>query len=268
MKIGDRSLQKFLKDFSNEVVVWCHVHHRNCLPFYGVLNEDADTKCLVSPWMTNGHIIGYLQTNPNADRLPLILDIVCGLEYLHSMQPTVIHGDLKGANILITSSGRACLADFGIVTVRDSHVQMTTTFEVRGTKIFMAPELWGVGNDDDLKKLDRRRCDMYAFGCVCYEIYTGMSPIHNPLAARRPPRPTEARHGLDDDMWDLIESSWKEEPTVRPTAADALRQISFKMRFQGKSDVRPATEVEWNVEFLADAGVTIAVEDPFAVEHT
>jgi len=77
------------------------------------------------------------------------------------------------ANILITASGRACLADFGIVTVRDSQVQMntTTTFGgVRGTFHFMAPELQRVKDNDDLKNLDQRLCDVYAFGCVCYEV--------------------------------------------------------------------------------------------------
>ena len=104
------------------------------------------------------------------------------------MQPTIIHGDLKGvsgrdiplngelkrlqANILITSSGRACLADFGIAVVRLSQVQMTTTFDPRGTRYFMAPEFLraSLGSADDMKKLDRRRCDMYAFACVCYEV--------------------------------------------------------------------------------------------------
>lgn len=73
------------------------------------------------------------------------------------------------ANILVTSSGRACLADFGIAIVRDSHGQMTTTmFNGGGTVNFMAPELLRPEPDFDVKNLDK--CDMYAFGCVCYEV--------------------------------------------------------------------------------------------------
>jgi len=105
------------------------------------------------------------------------------------MEPAVSHGDLKGVsvcaylqfwrvqgfhlqvNILMTSSGRACIADFGIVTARDPHIQMTTTSSgIVGTLNFMAPELLAAESAADVQKLDRRRCDMYALACVCYEV--------------------------------------------------------------------------------------------------
>lgn len=63
------------QDFSHEAVVWCYARHPNCLPFYGVYTivEGARTRtCLVAPWMTNGHVTGYLQANPTTDRLPLV----------------------------------------------------------------------------------------------------------------------------------------------------------------------------------------------------
>lgn len=75
-------------------------------------------------------------------------------------------------NILITSSGRACIADFGIVKARDPINQMTTTSsDVIGTSHFMAPELLAAKSAADLQKFDTRRCDMYALGCVCYEVW-------------------------------------------------------------------------------------------------
>jgi serine/threonine protein kinase len=123
-----------------------------------------------------------------------ILDVARGLEYLHSMEPALTHGDLKGVsmcaylcfwevqvlylqvNILITSSGRACIADFGIATARDSYIEMTTTsFGAKGTRHFMAPELLDTATD--LQKLDRRPCDMYALACVCYEVGKTISPF-------------------------------------------------------------------------------------------
>lgn len=121
-----------------------------------------------------------------------ILDVACGLEYLHSMEPPLSHCDLKGVsicaclcfwevqvlylqvNILITSSGRACIADFGIAKARDSFLQMTTTCSNAGTRHFMAPEL--LDGKTDLQKLDRRPCDMYALACVCYEVGKTISP--------------------------------------------------------------------------------------------
>ncbi|KAG0707066.1 kinase-like domain-containing protein [Suillus ampliporus] len=272
-----RSPHQFHKEFSNEAVVWYFVRHPNCLPFYGVyVFDDAGVKtwCLVSPWMADGHVKDYLQKNPDADRLPLILDVACGLKYLHSMEPAVSHGDLKGVNILITSSGRACIADFGIVMARDSHVQLTTTTPGAGTTCFMAPELLNAQNQPDLlQNLDKMPCDMYALGCVCYEMYTGMAPFQNlgahagiqVLQKRRPGRPLGV---VDDFMWNFIEALWKHTPTQRLTAAQACEGISHKMQSEGGTTARPFTEVEWDVGFLADTAVTMVTEDPFTLAHT
>lgn len=63
------------QDFCQEAIVWRNVHHRNCLPFYGVTNFDDDGVpriCMVSPWMTNGNLSVYLSQNPDVPRLPLV----------------------------------------------------------------------------------------------------------------------------------------------------------------------------------------------------
>ncbi|KAG1812195.1 kinase-like domain-containing protein [Suillus subaureus] len=276
---GKRSQEQFHKAFSNEAVTWYYVRHANCLPFYGVyvLNDAEKTWCLVSPWMADGHVNHYLKEHPDADRYPLILDVARGLGYLHSMEPAVSHGDLKGDNILITSSGRACIADFGIVTARDSRIQMTTTASgVVGTLHFMAPELLAAESAADIQNLDRRRCDMYALACVCYEMFTGMRPFKNRdpkpsiLGGQRPERPHEAHQMLDDFMWSLIETLWKHRPKERPTAEQVCERISHRMDSEGKITEHPSTEVEWDVGFLADPAVTMVTEDPFAlaIAHT
>lgn len=273
---GNRSRQEFDKSFSNEAVIWYHVQHANCLPFYGVyvFDDDAEkTWCLVSPWMKDGHVNHYLKEHRDADRYPLILDVARGLEYLHSMDPAVTHGDLKGVNILMTSSGRACIADFGIVKARDPNNQMTTTSsDVIGTSHFMAPELLAARSAADLQNFDTRRCDMYALACVCYEMFTGRCPFQNQpiliqlvLAKKRPERPRDTHQVLDDFMWSLIETLWKHKPEDRLTAEQVCKHILTRMDADGKNTVRPSTEVEWDVGFLADAAVTIVAEDPFAL---
>lgn len=269
---GKYSPERF-KVFSNEAVIWYYVRHANCLPFYGVyFSDDAETKwCLVSPWMTDGHVNHYLKRHPDADRYPLILDVARGLEYLHSMEPPLSHGDLKGVNILITSSGRACIADFGIAQARDCYIQMTTSSGSKGgTRHFMAPEL--LDRTTDFQKLDRRPCDVYALACVCYEMFTGMypfrdepDPVGKVLSKQRPERPLEVHQVLDDFMWSLMQALWTHQPQGRPTAGQVCEQLSFKMDADKKNTNRPATEVEWDVGFLTDAALAMVTEDPFAL---
>lgn len=273
-----RTTEQFLKDFSNEAVVWCHIQHACCLPFYGVfhLNDGAPRTCLVSPWMKNGHLIAYLQRT-DADRAPLVLDIALGLEYLHGMQPTIVHGDLKGVNILVSSSGRACLADFGLATTQDFQAQLQTTINsVAGTPSFMAPELLEArANSRLLSALDRRPCDIFAFGCICYEMYNGVRPFWDmsPQAAdanfmmgTRPLRPTDSvcfQRGLDDDMWDFMQNLWHQNPKLRASAGQASLWMSCKMYTEGKSLDRPPAEMEWDLDFLTEC--TTELTDPLSL---
>lgn len=262
-----RTTEQFLKDVSNKAVVWCHVQHASCLPFYGVFHFDdgAPRTWLVSPWMENGHLNAYLQRlGTDVDCTPLILDIARGLEYLHGMQPTIVHGDLKGDNILITSSGRACLANFGVASTQDF-----------GTTYFMAPEL--VEAHANLRLLDRRPGDIFAFGCICYEMYNG-KPLLQGLTAQeagvkfvgesRPSRPTSKmslRRGLDDDMWDFIQNLWHQDPKLRVTANQATMWMSCKMHMEGKSTDRPPAEMQWNLDFLTKCATELTDFDPLSL---
>jgi serine/threonine protein kinase len=115
-----------------------------------------------------------------------MLDIVEGLNYLHTLKPTIIHGDIKGVscmscisrhaylmgakvNILITPSHRACLADFGVASCKDSTSLVTTFTPTAGTLRWQAPELLDPELDDASCRATSAS-DVYAYACVCYEV--------------------------------------------------------------------------------------------------
>ncbi|KAJ3573617.1 hypothetical protein NP233_g2317 [Leucocoprinus birnbaumii] len=66
--------------------------------------------------LANGNVTRYLKSNPGDPREPFVFDLILGLEYLHN--EGIIHGDLKGANILVNDLRRGCIIDFGLATVR------------------------------------------------------------------------------------------------------------------------------------------------------
>lgn len=103
-------------------------------------------------------------------------------------------------------------------------------------------------------------------------MFTGRCPFQNQLiqlvlAKKRPERPRDTHQVLDDFMWSLIETLWKHKPEERLTAEQVCKHILTRMDADGKNTVRPSTEVEWDVGFLADAAVTISAENPFALAH-
>ncbi|KAF8999176.1 kinase-like domain-containing protein [Cyathus striatus] len=226
--------------FYKEAILWRHLVHPNLLPFYGIyqLGDTGGRICLVSPWMSNGNISGYLGQHPEKTVSSwYIADIAYGLAYLH--RKSIIHGDLKGLNVLISDHGTACLADFGLSSVFIDTASLAwnsydTSVSRAGTVRWQSPELIA-GSDGTTKE-----SDIYAFACVCYEVFIGKVPfyehphdptvIYNVLSGYRPSRPklnsTAYKYGLDDWMWSLIEECWDQNPTKRPAVSEVVGRLS------------------------------------------
>ena len=77
----------------------------------------------------------------------------------------VVHRDIKPANLFLLEEGRLKICDFGIARLADA-TKITTTGASAGTPLYMAPEQIHGGEVD-------QRTDLYAFGCVLYELLTG-----------------------------------------------------------------------------------------------
>ncbi|KNZ79735.1 MAP kinase kinase kinase mkh1 [Termitomyces sp. J132] len=189
---------------------------------------------LVSPWMDNGNLQQFLRRNFDANRVSLMVDIAEGLDYLHNIQPTIVHGDLKAVNILITDTCRACLADFGLSTASKSRVLDLSSFssdQMGGTARWTAPELL-----NGSQSINTPESDVYSFGCVCYEIFSGDVPFSETsldsaviykvtVQHEQPCRPKNCKPhgkpssslGLDDHLWVIVEKCWKSNPDERPT---------------------------------------------------
>ncbi|KAK7037712.1 hypothetical protein VNI00_010938 [Paramarasmius palmivorus] len=223
-------LEPLLKDYLHEAIIWRQLKHPNLLPCLGLyyLDNTRGRICLVSPWLENGNLAQFLR-NPSQgslNRPQLMYDIASGLSHLHALK--IIHGDLKDFNILITSSYRACIADFGLSTVADSQVlSVTSSLRTGGTARWCAPE---VHNGEPAKA----ESDIYSCGCLFYEIVTGLVPFNTlkrdpaivmaVLRGERPSAPADVVN-MSDDLWLLMNECWETEPGLRPTAYDLLRRL-------------------------------------------
>ncbi|RLN21044.1 hypothetical protein BBJ28_00021396, partial [Nothophytophthora sp. Chile5] len=92
-------------------------------------------------------------------KVTIALHVAHALTYLHSLERSVLHRDLKSRNILLTASLEAKLMDFG---VSREHVDRTMTAGV-GTSLWMAPEVMLGERYDD-------KADVYSFGVVLSEL--------------------------------------------------------------------------------------------------
>ncbi|KAF9256483.1 kinase-like protein, partial [Marasmius fiardii PR-910] len=214
--------EKLCRAYMQESIVWRQLKHPNVLPFLGIYYLENDQQlCLISPWMENGNLVQYVKSTPRTDieHYTLVYDVTNGLRYLHERE--FVHGDLKGVNVLITHSKRACIGDFGLSRVIETHGLNLTTSTTRpvGTSRWLAPELL-TGNRTS------KESDIYAYGCVCYEIFTGLHPFPNlptdgavvlhVVQGKHSSRPEDISE-LNDSMWALMESCWNMDPSARPS---------------------------------------------------
>ncbi|KAK1227559.1 hypothetical protein PQX77_009469 [Marasmius sp. AFHP31] len=241
-------IEALFKDYLGEAIVWRQLEHPNLLPFLGIYHlENEHHFCLVSPWMEKGNLIQYLKATrkEDVDHLALVYDVATGLAYLHRRK--VVHGDLKGVNILITPDGRACIGDFGLSRIADTHAfgMTTSTSKLTGTARWLSPERLK-GNPVSTKE-----SDVYSFGCVCYEIFTCLQPFHElrddiavilqVIGNNRPKRPRNITE-LTDDMWSIMQSCWHSNPSSRPTAAVLLDEVEKIISREHGGDLTPAPD--------------------------
>jgi serine/threonine protein kinase len=176
----------------------------------------------------NGTILKYIANNPSTNtRLKLVQEIATGLKYLHSQN--VIHGDLQCNNVLVDEQGRAVLADFGRAKVI-GEVGYSTQI-LAGSAAYMAPELFpSVEANLNVDEQFSKKSDVYAFGMLCYEVFTNEVPFacYNarmdwqivPLIhqGKRPICTTRVQHQITMDMWRLMEACWLTARENRPSA--------------------------------------------------
>ncbi|KAF8150317.1 kinase-like domain-containing protein [Mycena galopus ATCC 62051] len=223
-------LRRIRLKFCREALIWKDLHHPNILPFLGIDRDSFPSSlCMVSPLMDHGTVMNYLETHGHANVDKLLYEIVQGLEYLHSH--SVVHGNLQGTNILIKQDRSACLAGFGFITLSDGITPMSSN---RGVSLYwMAPELLNPERFG-LNFARTPATDVYAFGCVCIELYTGKPPFSawpeatvfmKVLNGERPKRPS-GPPTMPDLLWQYITQSWAESPTTRPSTTRLAENLA------------------------------------------
>ncbi|KIM68386.1 hypothetical protein SCLCIDRAFT_39501, partial [Scleroderma citrinum Foug A] len=125
-----------------EVHLWSKLRHESIVRMLGISTEFGSTISIVSDWLEMGDAHTYVQNMENDPR-PLLADIASGLDYLHShASGPIIHGDLKGLNVLVSNDRRGLLSDFGYSAITKSTFSMQIDSPCQGGSLpWMAPEL-------------------------------------------------------------------------------------------------------------------------------
>ena len=166
--------------FRHEALLLAALNHPNIGAIYG-LEEDAGNVFLVLE-LVEGETLaqriarGALQTR---DAIDIARQVARGIEEAH--EKGIVHRDLKPANVKVKSDGLIKVLDFGlgkILSDESAHDPSATTCEwtISGTPAYMSPEQARGGAVDGAT-------DIWAFGCVLFEMLTGVSAFDRATAA-------------------------------------------------------------------------------------
>jgi Tol biopolymer transport system component/predicted Ser/Thr protein kinase len=234
--------------FTREAKVLASLNHPNIAAIYGV-----EERALVMELVEGERLKGPLSLKTALDYARQIAD---ALEAAH--EKGIVHRDLKPGNIMVTAAGMVKVLDFGLAKVADSPagdsensptmtISPTRVGVILGTAKYMAPE-------QARGKTVDRRADIWAFGCVLYEMLTG-------------------RPAFDaDTTTDIIAAVVTKEPDLSTVPIDARRLIASclqkapKQRLQAIGDWRllvnegeaPATPAKSRISWVAAGLLAVA----------
>jgi serine/threonine protein kinase len=175
-----------------------------------------------------------------ADRLRAFTRAMQGVAYLHHLG--IIHRDLKPENILLFGSTPK-IADLGIAHVAPGFVnvsQLTVPREQLMNRDYYAPEQ----RHGDATEVDHR-ADIYALGCILYEIVTGISPTRPNLP------PLEEFHKSMAPLDKIIKKMTAHNPSGRYQDIDSvIDEFSWALLHIGIPTAAPSTEEDDKKELL------------------
>ncbi|WP_079032185.1 protein kinase domain-containing protein [Streptomyces specialis] len=207
--------------------------------------------------LVNGKTIRELLIDAEAPPAEQALIIVSGvLEALaYSHQHGIVHRDIKPANVIITETGTVKVMDFGIARALHGAAQtMTQTGMVMGTPQYLSPE-------QALGKVIDTRSDLYAVGCLLYELLTRRPPFvgESPLAVvyqhvqDTPRLPSDVAPEVPPELDGLVMRALAKDPDDRFQSAEEMRglvQYALRMLQEHGGHTRGL----WNTGAVAGMG--------------
>jgi eukaryotic-like serine/threonine-protein kinase len=235
---GQSQTPEFQRLFMDEARIASLIHHPHVCGVYE-LGEENGTLYLVMEWCDGASLRQVMDKLPDgrmdmAVAARIIANVASGLHAAHELEDSdgtklrVVHRDVSPQNILISKNGHIKVADFGVAKAQGQLHRPTETGEMKGKLAYMAPE------QVTAKDIDHR-ADIFALGCVLYEVTVGRRPFQG--------------EGALSTLYQLLEQAVAAPGEVLPGYPAELSAIVLKalakdanQRYQTAEDLRIALE--------------------------
>ena len=245
------------ENFRKELDMMCGLRHPNIVLLLGAVIQ-PDQLCFVMELCKGGSLVSLLKHRElNVSEVVFIAkQIALAMNWLHSRSPPILHLDLKPANILLADlhSLHVKVSDFGL-----ARPSKPDSKAIVGTRRFMAPEM--------MRKLPvTEKADVYSFGVLLWEIYTGKKPFQQFKTIKT----QQEKKEFGDAVWNgarppisltappllgnLIHRCWSTDPSKRPSFSEIIQWLDRVISSNAFSD--PSAQVFWDLATSESQDIT------------
>ncbi|OGV51961.1 MAG: hypothetical protein A2X49_08830 [Lentisphaerae bacterium GWF2_52_8] len=210
--------ENLIARFIQESEAISRIKHPNIVNFveFGYNDEDdSRNPYIVMEYFDGKPLSYYIDHHKHFDlatKIGIIRQVSDALSAVHDAG--ICHRDVKPANILVNTDGKAKITDFGICHLPASNLTMTT--EMMGSPGYMAPEYVESGKPD-------KSIDIYSLGVVAYELLLGRRPFESDNLmelARKivhdyPLEPRKIAPGMPLELQDILAKMLRKDPKKR-----------------------------------------------------
>jgi tetratricopeptide (TPR) repeat protein/tRNA A-37 threonylcarbamoyl transferase component Bud32 len=233
--------------FKREIQMAARLQHPHIVPVLSA-GEIAGLPYYTMPFVDGSSLRARIAEGPLPinEVVGVLKEVARALAYAH--EQGVVHRDIKPDNVLLTR-GSAVVTDFGIAKALSASrlessesATLTALGTSLGTPAYMAPEQ-GAGDPST-----NHRADLYAFGCMAYELLCGEQPFHGRsphklMAAHMAERPqsiAERRLDTPPALAALVMQCLEKEPDARPQSAADVARVLDSVTSSGTTPSAPA----------------------------
>jgi len=223
---GPKETARKLLSFCNELRVHRRLRHKSIVAFHGACVEPSSGDLALIFDLVHGiDMQGYVKRRlkPGEDapvRWRLLFNVSSALSYLHSLSPTVVHGDIKATNIIVEElkdGAHAKLLDMGLARLMTKEAR-----PLGGTPYWMAPEL--IQRKDSTAK-PKTSADVFSFGVLTYFTVSGQRPADRQELSEPSSEAWAQAMPFRDVCFKLCQLCLRTNPCDRPSMSESIEHL-------------------------------------------
>jgi serine/threonine protein kinase/CRP-like cAMP-binding protein len=256
-----------IEELRNEVETMTTLQHENIIHYFYCQRTDDHLNVFME--LANGGSIAnrikeYPEGLPLEVLVPLLRDTMKGLSYLHAN--SIVHCDIKPANVLLNAEGKAKLGDFGTAKKLKPGELL---YVMRGTPNYMAPEVMNADIEQNVGF--GFPADIWSIGCMVLEMATGKPPFYHVPSTGGPMGLFAYVSELKDTpdlsplfskapvVFEFVKACLEVDPLSRASAKELM---NYSLLSGGGQSERAAAKLVARAKLLHTLNKFVAFQDP------